>query len=60
MSAIDSYKQLTMKILKLHALSGGSPVDHNDLIAVYLHVFERSPSKIKDLIINVLLNVVSK
>lgn len=60
MSAIDSYKQLTMKILKLHALDENSPINHTDLMSVYLYAFERSPAKIKDLITNVLLNVICK
>lgn len=56
MSAIDSYKQLTMKILKLN----NTHIRHRELLEIYLYVFERSPAMLKDLVTNVLLNVVSK
>lgn len=58
MSAIDSYKQLTMKMLKLN--SKVNNINHTELLNVYLEIFERSSAFIKDLIINVLLNVVCK
>lgn len=35
-------------------------INHTELMSVYLHIFERSPSYIKDLITNILLNVVCK
>lgn len=56
MSAIDSYKQLTMKILKLK----NPQISHRELLEIYLYVFERSPAILKDLVTNVLLNVVSR
>lgn len=56
MSAIDSYKQLTMKMLKLDSWQ----INHTELMNLYLYVFERSPAYIKDLIINILLNVVCR
>jgi hypothetical protein len=59
MSAIDSYKQLTLKMMKLNQGKEGN-VSHQELMSVYLYVFERSPPYTKDLIINVLLNVVSR
>lgn len=59
MSAIDSYKQLAMKMIKVNPIEEGH-INHAELMNVYLYVFERSPAYIKDLIINVLLNVVSK
>lgn len=55
MSAIDSFKQFTMKAFKLQ-----TGVDHGQVMDAYLHIFERSNSLMKDLIINILLNVVSK
>lgn len=59
MPAIDSYKQLTMKMLRLNTSQEGH-INHTELMSVYLYVFERSPAYIKDLIISVLLNVVSR
>ena len=56
MSAIDSYKQLTMKIVKLN----NPQILHKEILEIYLYVFERSPSMLKDLVTNVLLNVVCR
>ena len=55
MSAIDSFKQFTMKAFKLQ-----EGVDHGQVMDAYLYIFERSNSFMKDLLINILLNVVSK
>lgn len=55
MSAIDSFKQFTIKVFKL---SNG--VDHGQVMDAYLYIFERSNAFMKDLIVNILLNVVGK
>jgi hypothetical protein len=62
MSAIDSLKQLTMKMIKLKSKKQMNEyeINHTELISIYLYIFERSPSYIKDLIINILLNVVCR
>ena len=55
MSAIDSFKQFTMKVFKIER-----GVDHGQVMDTYLHIFERSNAFMKDLIVNILLNVVGR
>lgn len=55
MAAIDSYKQLTLKLFKLHE----EAVPHEAIMDTYCHIFERSCLEMKDLIANVLLNLIT-
>ncbi len=59
MAAIDSYKQLSLKIFKIKPKSHHKTIDHSRVLSTYLYIFERSNIFIKDLIINILQNVVS-
>ena len=60
MAAIDSYKQLSLKIFKLKQSSlQNQTINHSQVLQTYLYIFERSNIFIKDLIINILQNVVS-
>jgi hypothetical protein len=55
MAAIDSLKQLSMKLVKLRMMA----VPHDALISTFLYVFERSGVEMKDLIANVMLNLIT-
>lgn len=55
MAAIDSLKQLTLKLLKLR----NEAIRHDALMETFLHIFERSCLEMKDLIANVLLNLIT-
>jgi hypothetical protein len=57
MAAIDSYKQLSLKIFKIN--KGEKKIPHHLVLETYLYIFERSNIYMKDLIINILINVVS-
>lgn len=59
MAAIDSYKQLSLKIFKLKPTSFPHVIDHSFILETYLYIFQRSNIFTKDLIINILQNVVS-
>ena len=55
MSAIDSLKQLAMKLVRLRI----EAVPHDALFECFLYVFERSGVEMKDLIANVMLNMIT-
>lgn len=55
MSAVDSFKQMVLKLLKLQE----EAVPHEALMDTFLHIFERSCLEMKDLIANVLLNLIT-
>ena len=55
MSAIDSLKQLSLKLVKLRI----EAVPHDALLSTFLYVFERSGVDMKDLIANVMLNLIT-
>ena len=57
MAAIDSYKQLSLKIFKIN--KNGKKIPHHLVLETYLYIFERSNIYMKDFIINILINVVS-
>jgi len=67
MAAIDSYKQLSLKIFKIKPSQNAinikknncTGINHTKVLETYLYIFERSNIFIKDLIINILQNVVS-
>lgn len=39
MSAIDSYKQLTMKMMKIRPKQKVAHIDHSQLMSIYLYIF---------------------
>jgi len=55
MAAVDSLKQMVLKLLKLRE----EAVPHEALMETFLHIFERSCLEMKDLIANVLLNLIT-
>lgn len=60
MAAIDSYKQLLMKIIPLnYNIEKDCKIALGLMLEVYFQVFERSNSFIRDLIVNILLNIVN-
>lgn len=55
MPAVDSLKQFALKLVKLRI----EAVPHDALLETFLDVFERSGVEMKDLIANVLLNLIT-